>query len=160
MSSGKVNLQKKELQKIITTKKKQFIDSLTILINSCYFKNKNDELMLDIKNSFAAFKNIAEDIIIKNAGDYVWKYREEIHNLNDNFFINSTFQNDINEYYVRNPKEDRFTKKDVNKVFSILKSTYPNLNDGEKKTIWTHTRNLLKFYSEYILAKKQLNSLK
>ena len=156
---GKTNNIKKELQNNIITKKRQFIDSLTILINACYFKNKNNEIMLDLKESFMAFKKIAEDIIIKNVGAYMWKYREQIKKIDDSFFIGNVFDNDITEYYKKNPDETRFTENDVAEIFSILRKTYPNLNDGEKKMIWVHSGNLLKYYAEYKLCQQKLNNM-
>lgn len=160
MNIGQKNENKKQLFKLIQEKKKQFITSLTVLINACYFKNKNNEIMLDIKESFASFKTFAEDIIINQVGQYVWKYRDQIKNLDDNFFLNNNFNNEIISYYKKNPNEDRFTQKEVNEIFNILKNTYPRLNEGEKKTIWSSIKKLLSSYSEFLLYKNKLKQLK
>ena len=156
---GKINQQKKELQNNLNTKRKQFINSLTILINACYFKNKDSNLMLEIKENFIVYKKIAEDIIITKTGEYIWKYKEQIKAGDDFFFINNSFDNDITEFYQKNPNEKRFNKNDVDEIFSLLKTTYPKLNEGEKKTIWTHTKNLLKYYAEYKLCKQRISEI-
>lgn len=156
---GKVYAQKKELQNNMNLKKTQFINSLTIIINACYFKNKGNETIIDIRNSYMAFKSVGEDIILKYVGVYIWKYKEDIKNTNEEFFLNNNFQDDIDAHY-NNSKDSKFSKAEVNHIFSILKTMYPKLNDGEKKTIWTHVGNLLKCYAEYTLCKQQLLKLK
>ena len=77
--------------------RKKFIGNLSKLFKFMLIKNRQDVILLDIKDKFIIARKEDPDLIIQKAGEYLFKYRKQIANKEVRFFLTENFKNDIEQ---------------------------------------------------------------
>ena len=80
--------------------------------------------------------------IICELGPILLKYKNEINNRNDSFFLNYDFKEEISAL----PKGDEFD------VIGLVKKNYSKMSKNELNTTWDITNDLYKTYLLYLIA--------
>jgi hypothetical protein len=142
-----------------TSNQKIFIADLSFTVNAMFTKNKKDPDICKIKDGFSIVKNETPELVLKRAGPYLWKYRNQIGSRDDKFFLNSDFKDDIASVSESGiPEMTEFS--DFPAMIQKLKHTWHLFTVPEKTHLWEKIANMLSQYAGYLQAEKELEKLK
>ena len=152
--------EKKEFRASMDSACKLYNSNINQLTAIACHKNPDNDDIAKIRDALRAVLVADETIVIIQSGTYVWKYREQIANKDETFFLKSTFDADIASVK-QNPslKNKDFSDAEITTIMNSIKATYSTMSNPEKEIIWRHVMELLRSYAQYLSAERKLLSL-
>lgn len=152
--------EKKDLRASMDSACKLYNSNLNQLTAIACHKNPDDDNVAKIREGLRAVLVADETMVIIQSGTYVWKYREQIANKDESFFLVNTFADDIaNLKQTASGKVKDFADGEIAAVMDSIKGTYKTMKAPEKETIWRHVMELLRAYAQYLGAERKLKLL-
>jgi hypothetical protein len=149
--------EKKEFRASMDSACKLYNSNINQLTAIACHKNPDDDNIAKIRDALRAVLVADETMVIIQSGTYIWKYREEIANKDETFFLANKFEDDIaNVKQNQAIKEKNFSDDEIAAVMNSIKSTYTTMKAPEKETIWRHVMELLRSYAQYLGAERKL----
>ena len=121
-------------------------------------KNRSDDNVQIVRDTLRAAQAADATTVLIQTGPFVWKFREQISKRDEKFFINNTFQSEIQEGKKLIPKQD-FNDDEITSLMQSLKRTYHLMTLPEREVIWRHVIDMLKAYAQYLGCDKKLLDL-
>ncbi len=120
-----------------------YIDSFNkkvkLLILSIYNKNKNDALIYRTKERVMLICNMDPKLVIDNVGKGLYKFKEQIYEMNEDFALTHDFSKDLNADI-----------KDFSNIMDRLKEMWTALPSEDKEEYINLIQDLLDDYIEYL----------
>lgn len=120
-----------------------YIDSFNkkvkLLILSIYNKNKNDALIYRTKERVMLICNMDPKLVIDNVGKVLYKFKEQIYEMNEDFALTHDFSKDLNADI-----------KDFSNIMDRLKEMWTALPSEDKQEYIDLIQDLLDDYIEYL----------
>jgi hypothetical protein len=141
---------------------KLYNTSLNELTKIACFKNPTSDNLAKIRDALRAVQVGDDTMVIIQSGPFIWKYREQIAKKDDQFFLDNTFKDDIEEAKKKSSdlgKNKDFSDGEIATVMSGLKDTYTKLSGPERETVWRHVMDLLRSYAQYLGAERKLQEI-
>jgi hypothetical protein len=127
---------------------KNFNRCLSDLLDCVKTKSKDDEIA-NVCEKFSAIKSIESESIPKTAGPHLWKYRKEIMEKNEDFFLKNSYTEDIKE-------NKSMGQSEIQKLISSCKKIWEIMSTQEKEICWTHLKGCIQNYASYLGCSKKL----
>lgn len=133
---------------------KTFNRNLSQLVDIARKKTSGDNRMEMIYDLLRAINSITPEIIITNAGPYIWKYRDYVKNRQEEFFLKHDFEGEVKEYYQEN-EVDSFSQNEIVEIMDTMRGLYPSTSPQERELIWKMAQELLANYCIYIKCERE-----
>jgi hypothetical protein len=130
--------------------------SISDLLSCIVAKSKGNSEIVAINEKFSAIKNMDPDVIVMTSGPYLWKYRKEIVEKNQDFFLAKSFEDDIAE--AKKEKQERFGSTDMQGIINLIKTFWKSMNPQEKEICWNHIQSCIRNYASYVGCSKKLKT--
>jgi hypothetical protein len=151
--------EKKDLRASMDSACKLYNNNLNQLTNVASHKNPDDESIAKIREILRAILAADETIVIIQSGTYIWKYREQIANKEESFFLAQDFKDDIAIAKKQTYNNKDFSDNEIATVMNSIKKMYTTMSAAEKEVVWRHVMELLKSYAQYLGAERKLKLL-
>jgi hypothetical protein len=151
--------EKKELRTSMDSACKLYNSNLNHLTSIASHKNPDDESIAKIREILRAVLAADETLVIIQSGTYIWKYREQIANKEESFFLAQDFKEDIDTVKSQISKSRDFSDNEISTVMNSIKKTYTTMSAPEKEVVWRHVMELLKSYAQYLGAERKIKLL-
>ncbi len=116
-----------------------FNKKVKLLILSIYNKNKNDALIYRTKERVMLICNMDPKLVIDNVGKGLYKFKEQIYEMNEDFALTHDFSKDLNADI-----------KDFSNIMDRLKEMWTALPSEDKQEYIDLIQDLLDDYIEYL----------
>ncbi len=144
------------IRKNIMNASQNYNKCIADLLNCVKIKSKNDDEMVALCEKFAVVKSVDGDIITQASGPYIWKYRKEIRDKDEQFFIKNNFTAEVEQ--VKTQKKDDIGGMDIYKIIKMCKQLWASMSVYEKEICWNHLQGCVRNYASYIGCSKQLKN--
>lgn len=130
---------------------KKFNNKITQITRLAVNKSPNEPKFLSIKSKVHLVKQIAPNDIIEVAGPEIFKYKKQIKERDEDFFM----YGEEFEAYLKKSVIDVFN---IHEIFLRIRVVYPEATEEEKDTIWDILNKLVGYYIMYAMIQKILLS--
>ena len=154
--------EKRDYRSSMDSAMKLYNSSLNQLTSATCHKSPNNDELAKIRDSLRAVLVGDDTMVIIQSGPFIWKYREQISKKEESFFLENTFNDDIEiakEKLGNLDKSKDFSDLEIATIMDSIKSIYTNMSSPEKETIWRFVMDLLRAYAQYVGAERKLNQV-
>ncbi len=151
--------EKKDLRASMDSACKLYNSNLNQLTSVASHKNPDDDSIAKIREVLRAILAADETLVIIQSGTYIWKYREQIANKDEGFFLASDFKDDIAAAKQQVSNDKDFSDNQIATVMNSIKKTYNTMKPAEKEVVWRHIMEMLRSYAQYLGAERKLKLL-
>jgi hypothetical protein len=156
MQKKKQGISRKDVLNMKESKMASFISNLNSVVDAVYQKNKKDNDMQAIKDKFDVVRKENPIGLVEMAGPYIWKYREKIKNENTSFFLNNSFEEDIQKAREDSQLAEITEYEDVPVLLNKIKRTWHSFMPAEQQILIKKIQALLADYVGYISSCRAL----
>jgi hypothetical protein len=126
----------------------EFVTTITYLVNSLFSTNRRDDDIIQMRDRYFLVKDENPELLLIQTGPYVWEFREKIMDDDIDFFLNNSFQKQIDSF-----KQDK-EKPMINTLIQKIKTAWKNFTPIEQNILRGKIKDLVKFYACYLSACK------
>jgi hypothetical protein len=138
-----------------------YIDTMSEFLTMIYEKNKRDTGFNDMRQKFETYKSDAPRTIIEKGGSWIWRYRAEIKEKNEDKLMKEDFL----EIYINTLADEEKVKITSSEQYDVIKGLIVQLhkvwhccNAAERERVWDYLNVLVKHYAKYLQTTKALKS--
>ena len=136
--------------------RKNFINNLSKLFKFILSKNRQDSILLDIKDKFIIARKEDPDLVVQKAGEYLLKYGKQIQNKDVRFFLTGDFKEDIEKATEDEFMVDESSVEYIETIIQTARKTWRLFSNLEQETIMKLVQRLLSDAAKYTLATRAL----
>ena len=144
---------KNELKKEIAECQKSFLRVIVQITNKLHNKNKRDGDLAELKEQISVAARDAPEDIFRNAGEYVWEYREDIRLGEVKKFLGMDFKDEVEKKVT-----DSSEAEQVQLLITKIKRTWRLLGDVEQKDLIKDVQKLVAKYAQWEAHTRELKS--
>lgn len=147
----------------------KFNNKVSLLLNKLHSKNKDDDNINTMLETYRIAKRAVPAEIIKMFGPYLWKYRAKICGTDNDgvpdvkYFLNGKFDDDIDTFKANKamkagkfvdkiPERSKLSKSYI--IMDTIKATWFKFTEEEQKQIITYCIDLVSLYATYLSITK------
>jgi len=154
----KPEIKKKDVINAREASVSEFAANLNVIITSIHQKNKRDDDMQAIKDKIDVVRKENPVGLIEMAGPYLWKYKEKIGSENVSFFLNNSFEEDIEKAREESQLAEITEYEEIPALLNKVKRTWHSFTPPEQQIIVKRIKALLANYAKYLSASRTLKA--
>lgn len=138
-----------------------YIETMSDLLSMIYEKNKRDAGFNEMRQKFETYKTDAPRTIIEKGGIWIWRYRAEIKEKNEEKLIKEDFL----EIYISTLSDKEKVEITSSEQYEMVKGLIVQLhkvwhccNTTERNRVWDLMNVLVKHYAKYLQTTKALKT--
>jgi hypothetical protein len=144
----------------ISAVSKNYSLNLGSLVDAVLTKHPKDAQLQGVVDKFNILRREDPMRTIELGGPHLWKYREQIHAENVNFFLNNNFKEDIvTGAAACNQVIDSSQIDSITDLLDKVKLTWHMYSESEQGVLIKKIKAALACYAKYISLQKQLQAL-
>lgn len=133
-----------------------FINELTKVVNAVLLKNKNEDF-IGIKDKYMILKRETPEIVIQEAGSYLWSYRQEIADKAIDKLLSNKFEKDIDKAKLSNKTD---SLQNIHNIIAEVKKTWIEFSSAEQNMLLTILNKMITMYATYLHSEIKIKTLK
>jgi hypothetical protein len=157
MDVKKANQTRKNILDMKDKAQTGFVMELNAIIDAVCQKNSKDIDIVGVRDKFNIIRRENPTMLLEMAGPHVWEYRVQIKDENIGFFLNNSFEKDIEKAQSQSAVAEITDFEDIPVIMNKIKSTWHRFMSAEQQIIIKRMKALIAHYATYVSATRELN---